>query len=74
MKYYIVTCMRGHCGCGKGTEIKFAIRANNLLEACDKARKMPAVKHTRLALFGKEITEAEYIEYREKSAYYRYLT
>lgn len=68
----MVVCHRGHCGAGHRTEIKFAIRANNLIEACDVARRMPSVKHTRIALFGKEITEQEYIEYREISAYQRF--
>ena len=72
MKFYMVMCHRGHCGVGHSTEIKFAIRANNLLEACDKARKMPSVKHTRLAIYGKEITEQEYNEYRQVSAYERF--
>ena len=72
MKFYMVMCHRGHCGVGHSTEIKFAIRANNLLEACDKARRMPSVKHTRIAIFGKEITEQEYKEYRKISAYERF--
>jgi hypothetical protein len=65
-------CHRGHCGTGHSTEIKFAIRANNLLEACDKAKRMPSVKHTRIAIYGKEITEQEYNEYRQVSAYERF--
>ena len=72
MKFYMIMCHRGHCGTGHSTEIKFAIRANNLLEACDKARRMPSVKHTRLAIYGKEITEQEYNEYRQVSAYDRF--
>jgi len=72
MKFYMVMCHRGHCGVGHSTEIKFAIAANNLLDACDKARKMPSVKHTRMAIYGKEITEAEYNEYRKISAYERF--
>lgn len=72
MRYYMVLCHRGHCGCGNSTEIKFAIAANNLLDACDKARKMPSVKHTRMAIYGKEITEQEYNEYKKISAYERY--
>ncbi len=70
-KYYMVVCHRGHAGTGHGTEIKFAIAANNLLDACNKARKMPSVKHTRGAIFGKEITYDEYREYRQVSAYER---
>lgn len=72
MKFYMITCSRGHCGNGHSTEIKFAIAANNLLDACDKARRMPSVKHTRVALYGHEITVEEYNEYRSISAYERY--
>lgn len=72
MKYYMVLCHRGHCGTGHGTEIKFAIRADNLLDAIDKARRMPSVKHTRMAIYGKEISEQEYEEYRAVSAYDRF--
>ena len=68
----MITCHRGHCGKGHSTEIKFAIMAKNLIEACDKARKMPSVKHTRLVIYGKEISEAEYQEYRKVSAYERF--
>lgn len=71
MKYYMITCHRGHCGSGHGTEIKFAIMAKNLIAACDMARKMPSVKHTRLVLCGREITEEEFTEYRKISAYER---
>lgn len=71
-RYFMVMCHRGHCGCGHSTEIKFAIKASNLLEACDKARKMPSVKHTRIAIYGKEITEEEYNEFRKVSAYERF--
>lgn len=72
MCYFMVMCHRGHCGTGHSTEIKFAIKANNLIEACDKARHMPSVKHTRLAIYGKEITEQEYNEFRQISAYKRF--
>lgn len=72
MKYFMVICHRGHCGVGHSTEIKFAIKASNLLDACDRAKRMPSVKHTRMAIFGKEITEQEYNEYRAISAYDRF--
>ena len=67
----MVTCHRGHIGTGHSTEIKFAIAAENLIEACAIARKMPSVKHTRLIIYGKEITQEEYTEYRKISAYKR---
>lgn len=72
MKYWMVMCARGHAGTGRETEIKFAIAAENLIHACDIARRMPSVKHTRMALYGKEITEAEFVEYRQVSAYKRF--
>ena len=72
MKFYMIMCHRGHCGNGHSTEIKFAIAAHNLLEACDKARKMPSVKHTRMVVYGKEISEQDYNEYKKISAYERY--
>lgn len=65
----MITCHRGHCGCGHSTEIKFAIKAKNLLDACDKARRMPSVKHTRMVICGKKISFEEYNEYRKISAY-----
>ena len=72
MRYFSVVCHRGHCGTGHSTEIKFAIKAQNLIEAMDKARKMPSVKHTRLIISGKEITQEEYTKFREVSAYKRF--
>ena len=72
MKYFMVICHRGHCGSGHSTEIKFVFIANNAIEAMDKARKMPSVKHTRLAMIVKEITANEYNEYRQISAYERF--
>lgn len=68
----MIVCHRGHCGTGRSTEIKFAIAAKNLLEACDIARRIPSVKHTRIAISGKEISKQEYIEYRKTSAYKRF--
>lgn len=72
MRYFLVTCHRGHCGIGRSTEITFAIEARNLLEAMDKAKRMPSVKHTRMIIQGKEIERKEYEAYRKISAYERY--
>lgn len=72
IKYWMVTCHRGHLGTGHSTEIKFAIKAKTLLQACDKAQQMPSVKHTRMICSGYEISAKEYFEYREVSAYKRY--
>lgn len=72
MKYFMVICHRGHCGTGHSTEIKFVFIADNAIEAMDKARKMPSVKHTRLAMMVKEITNIEYTEFRQISAYEKF--
>ena len=69
MRYFLVTCVRGHTGKKKGMEISFAIRANNLVDAIEQARKMPGVKHHRPALYGREITQEEYVLRRNKGAY-----
>lgn len=71
MKYYMVTCPRGHCGNGQYTEITFAISARNMLDAMDKAKRMPGVKHTRAILMAREVSYEEYSEYRKVSAYER---
>lgn len=72
MKFWMVTCARGHVGNGKETEIKFAIAAETIVHACAIARKMPSVKHTRMIAYGREITEEEFNDYRAISAYERF--
>jgi len=72
MKFYLVMCHRGHCGTGRSTEIKFAIKASNLIEAMDIAKRMPSVKHTRMIISGKEISEKEYKDFRQISAYKKF--
>ena len=72
MRYFMVTCSRGHCGTGHEAVIKFAFESRNLIEAMDKAKRMPSVKHTRGILNGKEISRIEYEEYIKISAYKRY--
>ena len=70
-RYFLITCHRGHCGYGHSTPITFAFEANNLIEAMDMGKKMPSVKHTRMIMFGKEISFEEYTEYRAVNAYER---
>lgn len=71
MKYYTVTCKLGHHGATRHEDIVFAIAANNAVEATDKARKMPGVKHDKTNTVTKlvEISEEEYNERRKTSAY-----
>lgn len=71
MKFFKIRCTRGHMGTGRTVDITFAIAAHNLLEAQDKAKRMPSVKHSRGILYGKEITYTEYMEFRKVSAYDR---
>ena len=81
-RYYLISCERGHLGRGKGATICFAIQAYNLPQAMNIARRMPAVKHTRMINYGREITEEEYsklvmnLNSREKRAerYCRFVT
>lgn len=70
-RYFLITCHRGHCGVGHSTAITFAFEAKNLIDAMDMGKKMPSVKHTRMIMSGKEITEEEYHEYRKINAYQR---
>lgn len=72
IKYFLVTCERGHCGSGNTSYIKFAFEAKTLLDAVDMARRMPSVKHTKLCVNAKEINQEEYLEYRQINAYERY--
>lgn len=71
MRYFLITCHRGHCGFGHSSTITFAFEAKNLIEAMDMGKRMPSVKHTRMIIAGKEISQQEYIEYREINAYRR---
>lgn len=71
MRYFAVTCHRGHCGTGHSSAITFAFEAKNLIAAMDMAKRMPSVKHTRMIMSGKEINKAEFLEYTKISAYKR---
>lgn len=73
MKYFSILAKHGHMGNGKYAPIRFGIEAQNLIEAIDKVKVMPGVKHDSpsLILGAKEITFAEYCNLRNKSAYER---
>lgn len=71
MKFYAVTCKHGHCGRKRYHPITFAIAANNTIEACDKAKAMPGVKHGQTVLKCKEISFPAYAELHKQSAYER---
>ena len=71
MNYYIVKCKLGHSGTGQYREISFNIKAKNVSDAIDKAKRMPGVKHdSSTAILGlKQITEEQYNINRKESAY-----
>ena len=71
MRYFLITCHRGHCGMGHSSSITFAFEARNLIDAMDMGKRMPSVKHTRMIMNGKEISKEEYTEYRKVNAYER---
>ena len=69
MKYFAITCPRGHAGNGRSVDITFAIEAPNIIEANRIAMQMPAVKHTAQPCRSIEISHREYLRRRKKSAY-----
>ena len=71
MRYWLISCPRGHYGTGRYVDITFAIAAKDLLSATRIAMKMPMVKHHRTPLCGHEITHEEFIERNKINAYDR---
>lgn len=71
MRYFTVTCKRGHCGKKQYFPITFAIAAETLFDACNIAKSMPGVKHSQPVLRCEEITFEDYTEFCSVSAYDR---
>lgn len=71
MRYFKITCHRGHCGTGHSSAITFVFEAKNLIAAMDMAKRMPSVKHSRVIMSGNEISKEEYKDYIAISAYKR---
>ena len=70
MKYYKVQVKLGHVGRCKEISTWVYVKANDILKAIAKARKIPAVKHSQLPSKAVEITESEYIKGLEEANYY----
>lgn len=70
-RYFAVTCKRGHCGGGRYQPITFVFLAQDAVKAMELAKAMPAVKHSAFIINCTEISYAEYIQYRRRSAYNR---
>lgn len=71
MRYYRVTAKRGHCGRRKYMPITFVFAAQDAVCAMDLAKNMPGVKHGQMIIDCREISYADYMEYRRVSAYER---
>lgn len=73
MNYYKVTVTRGHTGMGEhAAYLTFYIVADNIFHASKIALRMNGVKHHgRIPISAEKISEAEYLEGRKTSAYYR---
>ena len=65
--YYLVTTMCGHVGKKQYIPINFAIEAETPMEAMEKARRIPRVKHDRkdTILAIKPISYEAYLEQRK---------
>lgn len=72
MKYYKIGCMMGHHGIKRHGELFFYFKAPDMMTAMDMGKRMPAVKHDKPIMYGKEITKEEYTEGRKASAYINY--
>jgi hypothetical protein len=70
-RYFSVTAKHGHCGSRRYKPITFAFLATDAVRAMELAKLMPGVKHSQTILKCKEISYAEYMEYRKHSAYER---
>lgn len=70
-RYFRVTAKHGHCGNKRYMPITFVFLAKDAVCAMDMAKRMPGVKHGQTILSCEEISYAEYLEYRKKSAYER---
>ncbi len=69
IKYYRATVELGHHGKGKPRATHVYIKGENIFEAMENAKKIPAVKHDRMPLDIREISKEEYKEGRKDSLY-----
>lgn len=73
MKFYKVTCLRGHMGTNYlNCYITFYYKCDNAIIAMKRAQKQPGVKHSRLPISCIEITYEEFLKNRKVSAYVRF--
>ena len=67
MKYYAITCIRGHQGARNDNAlITFYVEAKDIITAAKVAQRMGGIKHTKMPLNCKQITKEEYDQWRYK--------
>ena len=72
MKYYAITCVRGHQGaCNNNALITFYVKAKDIIAAAKIAQRMGGIKHTKIPLSCRQITKEEYIFRIKENAYKR---
>lgn len=69
MRYYKITCRRGHVGFGNTAYITFYFAERNAIAAMNRAKRMPGVKHSELPINTTEITHEEFAVNIQKNAY-----
>ena len=69
MKYYKVLVVLGHLGGIKGLPTWVYVKANSMVKAIQKARNLPAVKHSQLPKQAVEISKEEYLQGLEINSY-----
>ena len=70
MKFYKVQVELGHLGIGNSLPSWVYVKAKDIIKAIIKARRIPAVKHSRLPLEAIEISQEEYLLGLESNQYY----
>ena len=66
-KFFKVKAKGGHVGAGNDAELIFYIKAKDAIEAMNKVRRMPAVKHNKGSAISSVLTisEEEYKQGRD---------
>lgn len=69
MPYYRITVQRGHQGSGQYIPITFIFKADDIVEAIEKAKKMPGVKHNKPIIAAEKLCDEGYYGLSIRSAY-----
>lgn len=70
MKYFKIQVELGHMGCGDSLPSWIYIKEKDILSAIKRAKRIPAVKHSRLPLQAIQITEEDYKVGIKENNYY----